>query len=126
MLSVTGITSIISAWPVNHEDLPPSVRATCNAWNELTVAELTALIRELHSDHGVEFTTTSSKGLHKRTKCLALTVHSKVPPGETSPLPDEPRSMISASTASTLEQRLKAMENQLNEARSTIASLTRQ
>ena len=125
MLSTTEITGIIDAWPDRAEDLPPSVRATYDAWNALTVAELTDPIRELHDDPGVEFTTPPARGFHKRTKCLTLTAHRKAPPGGALPLAAELRSMLSTSPTSILEVRLKAMEDQLNEARSTIASLTK-
>lgn len=124
-LSNAEITSLISRWPSSIEDLPQSVRATYDAWAALTVADLNGPIRALSDDPGVEFTI-PRRYFPKHVQCVTLTAHGKAPAGEPSPLPAELRSLLDTNPSALLERRLKAMEEQLIEAQSTIASLTRQ
>ena len=121
-LSDEEVTNIISKWPSSSEDLPPSVRTAYEAWTALTVAELQGPIRELHDDPGVEFTT-PRRSFPKHARCVTLTAHGKAPTGTPVPVPDELRSLLRRDVL--LERRLKAMEAQLVEAKSTIAALTR-
>ena len=113
-LSDEEVTNIISKWPSNSEDLPPSVRTAYEAWTALTVAELQGPIRELHDDPGVDFTT-PRRGFPKHARCVTLTAYGKAPTGTPVPVPDELRSLLRRDVL--LERRLKAMEAQLVEAK---------
>ena len=124
MLPKAEVQSIITSWPADEEELPPSVKATFDAWSELTVAQLRAPLQELHEDPAAAFITPTGRPT-KRTKCITLTAHGVGPPGGPTPIPAELRSMLPDSTTTALESRLRELESQLLEAKSTIASLAK-
>jgi hypothetical protein len=129
-LTAAEIGALLARWPLDDDNLPPSVDAAFRGWKALTLAAIDPAIQRLNDDATVGFTTPAGAGFVKATKCRTLAAHGVSPPLGQPLSVNELRSMLPGNTAvgadSQLARQLSAMADQLQKAEATIASLVRQ
>ena len=119
-LDDADIRLVLDAWPADDVGLPASVRAAFDAWDALRMPAI-------NDDAAVGFLTPRGGGFNKKHKCRTLAVHSVAAPGGgATPLPAELRTLLPAGGGDAVSAKLRALEDQLVAAQSTIASLVRQ
>ena len=126
-LTAAEIQTVLDAWPSSDGDLPGTVRAAFDSWNDLLTPTINAAVQALNDNPASEFTTPGRvRGFNKPHKCRTLAVHGvEATAGGPTPSPAELRSMLPAS-GDAVSEKIRLLETQLLQQKDTIASLVRQ
>jgi len=75
-LTAAEIQTVLDAWPSADDDLPATVRAAFDSWNDLLTPTINAAVQALNDNPASEFTTPGRvRGFNKPHKCRTLAVH---------------------------------------------------